>query len=75
MRCGIGEEFNPECAVPTEKDGEGTILVWGCIAYSEFSVMFVCEGHIPEPHRTFLRLIKHKIYIKNKLTALLREIG
>lgn len=46
VRRRVGEEFSPECVVPTVKHGGGSIMVWGCMTLSGVGEMFVCEGHM-----------------------------
>lgn len=46
MRRRVGEEFNPECLVPTVKHGGGSIMIWGCMAADGVGKMFVCDGRM-----------------------------
>lgn len=46
MRRRVGEEFNPQCVVPTVKHGGGSVMVWGCMTDSGVGEMFVCEGRM-----------------------------
>lgn len=46
VRRRAGEEFKPECVVPTVKHGGSNIIVWGCMTLSGVGEMFVCEGHM-----------------------------
>lgn len=43
MRRRIGEEFRPECTLPTIKHPTG-VMVWGCMAASGVGRLSVCEG-------------------------------
>jgi len=46
VRRRIGEEYHPDCVVPTVKHGGGSIMVWGCMAAGGVGEMFVCEGRM-----------------------------
>jgi transposase len=42
----LGEEYNPECVVPTVQHGGGGIMIWGCMAASGAGYMALCEGRM-----------------------------
>lgn len=46
VRRRVGEEFKPECVVPTVKHGGGSIMDWGCMTDSGVGELFVCEGRM-----------------------------
>lgn len=46
MRRRVGEEFKPECVVPTVKHGGGSVMIWGCMTDTGVGEMFVCEGRM-----------------------------
>ncbi|XP_046975380.1 uncharacterized protein LOC124541508 [Vanessa cardui] len=46
VRRRVGEEFNPQCVVPTVKHGGGSVMVWGCMTDSGVGEMSVCEGRM-----------------------------
>lgn len=46
VRRRAGEEYNPECVVPTVKHGGGSIMIWGCMAASGVGQMVLCEGRM-----------------------------
>lgn len=46
VRRRVGEEYNPECVVPTVKHGGGSIMIWGCMAASGVGEMHVCDGRM-----------------------------
>lgn len=46
VRRRVGEEFKPECVIPTVKHGGGSIMVWGCMTDSGVGELFVCEGRM-----------------------------
>lgn len=46
VRRRIGEEFHPECVVPTVKFGGGSIMVWGSMATMGVGELFLCEGRM-----------------------------
>lgn len=31
VRRRVGEEYHPDCVVPTVKQGKGSIMTWGCM--------------------------------------------
>ncbi|CAG9565363.1 unnamed protein product [Danaus chrysippus] len=46
VRRRVGEEYNPECVVPTVKHGGGSIMIWGCMAADGVGEMVLCEGRM-----------------------------
>lgn len=46
VRRRVGEEYHPDCVVPTVKHGGGSIMIWGCMAADGVGEMFVCEGRM-----------------------------
>lgn len=46
VRRRVGEEYHPDCVVPTVKHGGGSVMIWGCMATSGVGEMFVCEGRM-----------------------------
>lgn len=46
VRRRVGEEYKPECVVPTIKHGGGSIMVWGCISEHGVGEIVVCEGQM-----------------------------
>lgn len=41
-----GEEYRPDCIVPTVKFGGGSVMIWGCMAPSGVGEIFICEGRM-----------------------------
>lgn len=41
-----GEEYHPDCVVPTVKFGGGSCMVWGCMAAGGIGELFTCEGRM-----------------------------
>lgn len=41
-----GEEYHPDCVVPTIKHGGGSVMIWGCMAADGVGKMFICEGRM-----------------------------
>lgn len=46
MRRRVGEEYNPECVLPTIKGGGGSVMIWGCMAAKGVGTAFVCTGRM-----------------------------
>ena len=46
VRRRIGEEYHPDCVVPTVKHGGGSIMICGCMAADGVGEMFICEGRM-----------------------------
>lgn len=46
VRRRVGEEYNPDCVVPTVKHGGGSIMIWGCMAADGVGEMMLCEGRM-----------------------------
>lgn len=42
----MGEDYHPDCVVPTVKHGGGSIMIWGCMTADGVGEMFVCEGRM-----------------------------
>lgn len=46
VRRRVGEEYHPECVVPTVKHEGGSIMIWGCMSANGVGEMFICEGRM-----------------------------
>lgn len=46
VRRRVGEEYHPDCVVPTVKHGGGSIMICGCMAADGVGEMFFCEGRM-----------------------------
>lgn len=46
VRRKVGEEYKPECVVPTVKHGGGSMMVWGCMSANGVGEIVVCEGRM-----------------------------
>lgn len=46
VRRRVGEDYLPECVVPTVKHGRGGIMIWGCMASLGVGEMHICEGRM-----------------------------
>jgi len=42
----MGEEYKPECVIPTVKHGGGSIMVWGCMLAHGMGEILMCEGRM-----------------------------
>lgn len=46
VRRRMGEEYKPECVIPTVKHGGGSIMVWGCMSAHGVGEIVMCEGRM-----------------------------
>ncbi|KAL1506201.1 hypothetical protein ABEB36_005603 [Hypothenemus hampei] len=59
VRRRVGEEFHPDCVVPTVKYGGGSTMVWGCMAADGVGEIFVCEGHMNS--EKYINVVENKL--------------